>query len=141
MIDRDPIGTDRRAARRDRRLGWGPRVCLRCGSTDPVSLVPTSASWLRERGALSTLFEDHHPCVEAHEPELTQLICRNCHAMVHEGLLRTGVSLRPEPNAELREALRLEALAVSFEDLALTFRKWASEKRTRNPPDQEGSSQ
>jgi hypothetical protein len=138
VTDRDPIGTDRRAAARDRRLGWGPRVCPFCGVTDPVSLVPTKATWLQERGVPRTLFQPHHECGQAHEPDLTVLVCRNCHAMAHEGLLQSGVNLRPEPKPVLRDALRLDALAVLFETLARAFRRWANEKRKRNPRNHRG---
>lgn len=125
MIDNDPIGTAGRATKRSQRLGSGPQVCPFCGYADPVALIRVTAEWLREHDVPSTLFEGHHPLGENHDPELTVLICRNCHAKATEGLLCAGISMRPEPNPVARVALMLDAMAELDETQAAARRRCA----------------
>jgi len=124
-MDNDPIRTAGRETRRLERLGSGPLVCILCGYTDPVALIPVSKAWLQEHGVPRSLLEDHPFYGENHDPEATVLICRNCHAVVHEGLLQAGVSLLPEPDPVARVALMLDAEAVFFEALAAAKRRSA----------------
>jgi hypothetical protein len=124
-MDNDPIGTAGRETRRLERLGSGPCVCILCGYADPVAFVLVTLEWLDANGVPRSLFEKHHFLGEAHDPNAKVPICRNCHARATEGLLREGVSMRPEPNPVLRVALMLEAEAVLFEDLAAAKRRSA----------------
>ncbi len=120
-MDRDPIGTAIRRQQRQVRLGGGPRICILCGCSDPIALIAKTEDWLERH----TLFELHHPAGQHHDPELTVLICRNCHAMLHEGLLQAGVNMRPEPEPIMRVATMLDALAVFFKMFAAALSKWA----------------
>lgn len=124
MIEPDPIGTDARHAERLRRLGPGPYICLFCGIEDPVVLIRKTLGWLEVRVPRS-LLEDHHVLCRNHDPNLTVLLCRNCHFMVTEGYLRAGISMQYEPDPRKRVALMLETLAAFFEMLAATLRQWA----------------
>ena len=130
-MDRYPIRTARREMRRLARLGSTPLVCILCGCTDPVALIAATPEWLRANGVPSSLFEDHHIVGENHDGHFTHLICRNCHAKATEGFFRAGVSMMAEPDQNMREALRLEALAAFHEEAAEALRRWAAEKRSK----------
>jgi hypothetical protein len=130
-MDRYPSRTAGREMRRLQRLGIGPLVCFRCGYIDPIALIRVKVEWLVAKGLPKSIFEDHHIVGEKHDPDLTVLICRNCHALATEGLLRAGVSMQAAPDDDTRDALRLEALAVWFADVAESLWKWAAEKRNR----------
>ena len=60
-MDRDPIGTATRHARRHARLGDGPHICILCGCSDPVALIDKTPDWLEHHGTPKSLFEQHHP--------------------------------------------------------------------------------
>ena len=81
------------------------------------------------KGVPGHLFEEHHIVGVKHDPELTILICRNCHAKVTEGLLRAGVSMRPEPDPVKRLVHMLDAQAVLFEKLTDAQKRWAEQLR------------
>ena len=124
-MDRDPIKTAARARRRHERHGGDPSVCLLCGYSDLVALVRVSPDWLMAHGVPRSLLEEHHLAGRKHDPELTVPLCRNCHAEATEGLLRAGVSMRPEPNPIARVALQLDAQAIFHEALAASERRSA----------------
>ena len=63
----DPMDGPRRRHRIQQRLGPDAR-CVMCGET--AGLMPVRRS----------ILEQHHVAGEAHEPELTIVVCRNCHA-------------------------------------------------------------
>lgn len=71
-------------------------------------------------------FEEHHILGRNHDPDLTVLLCHNCHFLVHEGYLRAGVDLSYEPDPQKRVAKMLRALAAFFEMLAKAFLQWAA---------------
>jgi hypothetical protein len=81
MYDADPIATDRRKARWHKRLGENPR-CILCGFTDPRALTK------RRRP-----FEQHHVAGRENDPDLTVVVCFNCHAMQSDEQRQTGVPL------------------------------------------------
>ncbi len=124
-MDQESIRTDIRSRRRHARFGDGPHNCILCGCSDPVALIDKTPDWLEHHRIPKTIFEQHHLAGRHHDPELTVLICRNCHAEATEGLLQAGVSMRPERNPVLRVALRLEARAVFLEALAASDRQSA----------------
>jgi hypothetical protein len=80
----DPIRSDARGARRRRRLG-SSLACALCGESDPVALTLVTRR----------LLEVHHVAGRRHDPELTVLLCLNCHARATEALAQAGVSMRP----------------------------------------------
>jgi hypothetical protein len=135
VIDKYPIRTAAREMRRLERLGDGPLVCVLCEYVDPVALIPVTEEWLRAKGVPSSLFEDDHVVGRAHDPKFIFPICRNCHAVLTEDRLRAGVSMRPAPDQNTRDVLRLEGLAVFHEKTAEALRRWAAEKRSKGPND------
>jgi len=129
MRDQQPIRTAKRRVLRQERLG-NNAFCLLCGYGCLESLTHVSRKWLEARGIskdrIDRLLEEHHNVGEAHDPDLTMTLCLNCHREITEGLAREDVSMRPEKNPRKLMALRLRALAVLFESLASSHRKWAS---------------
>ena len=77
-MDRDPTQTSKRRAARQRRLG-ADAACF-CGETAPEAL------------------ERHHPLGRAHDPELTIVLCRNCHAKANESQRMTGTPMVAQSN-------------------------------------------
>jgi hypothetical protein len=55
---------------------------------------------------------------EAHDPDLTAFVCRNCHYLATENLLQAGVSMFPEADPLKRAAIQLRALSVHQRMLA-----------------------
>ena len=128
MRDQEPIRTARRAVQREERLG-PDAFCLFCGYACPESLTRVSREWFEARvprAAIDSLFERHHIVGRNHDSDLLITLCLNCHREITEGLMREGVSMRPERNSDRRIALMLRACAVLFESLAASFRKWAN---------------
>ena len=123
-MDPDPIGTDVRHTQRLERLGPGPHSCLFCGVEDPILLIRKPLSWLKAR-VPKRLLEEHHLVGRNHDPNLTGLLCHNCHFLAHEGYLQAGISMRFEPDPILRVATMLEALAVFLKILATALLGWA----------------
>jgi hypothetical protein len=114
----DPIGDDRRRARRRAALPPDPQ-CALCSLTDPDALkrVP--------------LFELHHVVGVAADADLMVVLCRNCHACQtglqhdYDALPPTGRTARPDSMLEtIARALR--SLAVFIHDLAHTLTRYAA---------------
>lgn len=124
-MDGDPIGTDARLTQRLERLGPGPHSCLFCGVEDPILLIRKSftrlKAWVPKR-----LLEEHHLLGRNHDPNLTILLCRNCHFLAHEGYLRAGIDMRYEPDPRKRVAKMLLALAVLHGKLSETLLQCAA---------------
>lgn len=129
MKDQRPIRTARRKVGMKDRLGANA-FCLFCGYACLECLTRVTRKWLEERGIaqdrLDRLFEEHHIFGQNHDPEATVTLCLNCHREITEGLAREGVSMHPEKNLHKLIALMLRATAMLFENLASSFRKWAS---------------
>jgi hypothetical protein len=131
-MDRNPVKTVVRKVGRDTRLGAGPRVCLRCGYSEPISLIPVKSAWLHSNKSFlpNKLFEKDHVIGRNHDPGFVVGICRNCHAEVTELRRQAGIRMEFESDKANREVLRLEALALFLTETALALRRWASEKRS-----------
>ena len=114
---------------REDRLGRDA-FCLFCGYACLESLTRVSRKWLEGRGIarsiIDSLLEDHHNFGRDHDPS-TVTLCLNCHREITEGLMREGVSMRPERNPVKRVALMLQASAVHHEALASAYRRWAND--------------
>jgi len=108
--DQKPIRTARRKVQRLRKLGTDFPVCLYCGCSEVALLRPVSKRFL----------EDHHILGESHDPKLTAFLCRNCHYLATENLLRADVSMLPEPEPLKRAAIMLRALSVHHRMLSDT---------------------
>jgi len=122
-MDDTPISTARRDMRRLKRLGPGPYICVLCGYSNPVALIPGGGAEVKDGP-----FEDHHVVGQHHDPHFMVLLCRNCHAEQTEFLLQAGVQMRSEPDPGKREVLRLKALATFHEHAAAAIRLWAADK-------------
>ena len=126
-MDRDPIRTSLRAARRYQKLGDIPSVCAFCPYEGHVILV--TKQWLRANGVPKKLLEDHHPSGRNHDAELRIPLCRNCHGECTEGLLRANVRMRRTRSSRERFALMLEAQAAFLENFAKAQRRNAERIR------------
>jgi len=105
-----PIRTVLRTVRRLNRFGSDDPICLYCGCSEVALLRPVTKRFL----------EAHHLLGESHDSKLTVLLCRNCHYMATENLLRADVSMLPEPDQLKRAVLVLKALSVHHRMLADT---------------------
>jgi hypothetical protein len=136
MMDRSPIKTAGRENRCRERIGGCMPVCVMCGYTNAFSMSGVTMEWLTERGVPPSLLQLHHVDGRAHDPELVVPLCPNCHREVTEGLYQSGVSMRAAPSLNIRQASRLEALAVFFEHLVPAVRRWAEELRNEGETDE-----
>ena len=75
------------------------------------------------------LLERHHPGGESNDPDLTVVVCRNCHALNTEGQLVLDVELEHDPSRSMPEQLIavLRGLAVFFDLLARQLLYWAEQ--------------
>jgi hypothetical protein len=121
LAEPDPIGADRRRARKQAKLPPDAR-CLLCGISDPDVLLRAAA----------TLLEEHHVLGQAAAPDLTAVLCRNCHAMLtgrqhdHHALPPLGRGARRDSSLE-RDARALVSLALFVEELAPALNRIAAE--------------
>ena len=111
----DPIRTDARKARQNRRYGYGA-ACSICGNRSPEALV----------GMKRSLLEEHHVCTRANDPAFTVPLCRNCHAEITEGQRAAGVDFALPPTLVHQLASTLASLAALFTTLADRFGFWAA---------------
>jgi hypothetical protein len=111
----NPVRSARRKAELREKLGDEHPVCFYCGYAEPVAL----------RRVRRKVFEEHHPVGRNHDPNLTISVCRNCHALRHEGLLDAGVDLEAISDPKKRVAMMLRAEAIHHEAFARTKREQA----------------
>lgn len=88
MTDYDPMTRPRRLQRRSRDLGPNAR-CAGCGILD----IDVLGKFSRRR-----LLEEHHVLGQAHAPDDTIILCRNCHAQYTAAQIDDGVPLTPQPS-------------------------------------------
>jgi hypothetical protein len=93
MAEPDPIKNDRRRARKTAKLPPGA-TCLLCAEESPEKLQQVGRSVL----------EAHHVLGEGIAPELTVVLCRNCHAEQTQRQLDAGVELRWQRRTVLETA-------------------------------------
>jgi hypothetical protein len=108
-----------RRYRRYRKLGPNAR-CLRCGTTDPTTLIQVKQRF----------FEEHHVLGQQHDPNLTVIVCRNCHAILSATQGDDGVPLEPQPTSLERLLAVVAALGSFLKVLAEALLEWAT-KGTR----------
>ncbi|MFN8675492.1 MAG: hypothetical protein U0Z70_03850 [Thermomicrobiales bacterium] len=105
--------SDARRAQRSRTLGPNA-ACVLCGYRNPEALLQRPCA----------LLEAHHVCARANDPELTVILCRNCHAEVTERQRIAGVSFGT-PATLLHQLLAaLVSLAVFLLDLGQRMQTW-----------------
>ena len=107
----DPIGNDRRRARRKRRLP-ADAACAFCGWQTPDALLRAGRN----------LVEQDHVDGDANTPDFVAPLCPACHAVRSEGQRRLGVDLRHDDERSLleRRAAALRSRAAFHRDLATT---------------------
>ena len=115
-LPHNPARAARRTTELREKLGAEQPVCIYCGCAELAVLRPVSRKFL----------EEHHLLGRNHDPRLTVLVCRNCHALGHENLLNAEVDLEAESDPVKRVAMMLRAEAVHLEMLACTKRKQAA---------------
>lgn len=123
MRDQKPIRTARRRTRRLKKFGSDHPTCLYCGCPEVALLIPVTKRFL----------EAHHLLGESHDPNLTVLLCRNCHSLATENLLRADVNMLPEPDQIKRTAIMLKALSVHHRMLADTHWRLATRLEESQP--------
>lgn len=111
MYDHDPIQTEARRARRRARLGPNPR-CLLCGYGEPEALTVADGEVRR------WVLEEHHVAGRKNDPDLTVLLCLNCHRVITEACRRAGVQLNPPATLLHRVIALLRGIAAFLPDLA-----------------------
>lgn len=106
-----------RAARRARRFG-ADAVCVLCGFSNPIALILVSR----------TLLEEHHVYGANNDDNTRVPLCRNCHALVTEGIQATGATMRKQRSlfeqlaeTNLISAVFYRAAAESAENMAAQF--------------------
>jgi hypothetical protein len=115
-LDRDPVKTAVRRARRQQRLG-SEASCAFCGVADQESLRIVDDPKLIER-IRQILLERHHPLALAQDPDLTIILCRNCHALATESLRCADVPLEIQGNPLDRQIARGKAWGTFHGDAA-----------------------
>jgi hypothetical protein len=125
MIEATQIKTERRRRRRQVRFGVENPTCILCGNGEIETLAAKRLGWLERHLPPEVFIELHHPVGWNYDPNLVVPVCMNCHRIVTEGLARAGISMRPEPEPRERVASMLDALAVFFELLVDSLRRWA----------------
>jgi hypothetical protein len=118
VSESDPIGSEVRRARRERRLGSGA-VCVLCGFVDPAALLRVGRSTL----------EHHHVLGRLHAEEVTVRLCRNCHALETERMRDAGIPLQLNPQRHVIETVEaiLLALATFLRSLAAALERHGSD--------------
>jgi hypothetical protein len=106
----DPHGAAARMHRRRQKLG-PDATCLCCGEADLTMLTKGNRS----------LLERHHPLGQAHTPEFTVVVCRNCHARLSAHQLDEGVPLDGQRTVLERAVAMLQALIAFLKDVAEFF--------------------
>lgn len=116
VVSPDPIGRDLSTAKAARRLPAGA-ACVLCGERDPDVLRPRPAG---------SLLEVHHLAGRRNDPDLTVVLCLNCHRRMSARMPTYGIDLEhgDRSTSDRVEAL-LRGLAVFFEVLARSLIVWA----------------
>jgi hypothetical protein len=123
MDQPDPIGRDLTRDRARRRLPPDAR-CLLCGEPDPEVLAE------RPRNSLpASVLEIHHVAGRVNDPDLTVVLCLNCHRRMSARMPTYGVVLHREQPGSTPERMvsLLRGLAVFCEQLAISLTAWAHE--------------
>lgn len=109
------------AARRARRGRMFPAdtACVVCGYNNPIALV------LVEK----TVLDEHHVLGRKIDDAARMVMCRNCHALVTEDLLASGVSMEGASNI-LETMVQVQAaLAVTHRTLGDAHGRFADQAR------------
>jgi hypothetical protein len=116
---RNPARAARRKAEAIEQNGTEQARCIYCGNTDPLVVRPRR-------------IVDHHILSEDRDPQ-TALVCLNCHAVAHEGLLDADVSMTSEKEPTKFARAIFRALAVHFSLLAKACSRFARRMEEHDP--------
>lgn len=106
MKKRKPTAAQNAARKSKHNRPFGPNaVCYICHFANPIALIEVDR----------TILEQHHVAGQNHSDREQLPVCRNCHALLHEGCLDDGVALRSQRSL-------LETLAEIDRALAVFFR-------------------
>lgn len=111
----DPIRTGMRSSNRARRFALNAS-CVRCGISEPETLVPVRRAFL----------EAHHVCGRANDDALTVPVCRNCHAVLTERQRAAGVTFEPPPTLLHQIAAALLSLFAMLHELCEIGMDWVA---------------
>ena len=117
-MDRDPVETAVREARREQRLGRDA-ACVLCGLRDLESLCEVRKGSPLFAVIRKILLEEHHVYGRANDPNWKCTLCRNCHARVSESQRREKVPMKPQADILDRAMARRKALAAFLRDAAI----------------------
>ena len=87
-----------------------------------------ACAWCGE-SRLHLLLEFHHPAGRAHDPDLTIILCRNCHAIASEGQHCGAVPMKAQADILARQIARHRALAAFYRDAADSEERAAEDLR------------
>jgi hypothetical protein len=90
-------------------------ACLFCGYSEPMVLRPLTQQFVEKH---RRFFEEHHVFGRTHDPITTVALCFNCHALVTEGMLQAGVSMKRERDSVKFAQIVFRALAVHLRMLS-----------------------
>lgn len=114
---RNPVRAARRTAELRDLLGSERPACIYCGCPELAALRRVSSKILRV----------HHVLGQNHDPNLTVLVCLNCHAVLHDELFPDAdIAVQPESDPVKRVATMLRAEAIHLEMLAYSKRRQAA---------------
>jgi len=116
-VDRDPIETAVREARREQRQGRDA-ACVLCGVRDLETLREVRKGSPLAAPIRKILLEEHHVYGRANDPDFICTLCRNCHARVSESQLREKVPMKRQENILGRAIARRKASACFHRDAA-----------------------
>ncbi len=116
-MDRDPVETAVREARREQRLGRDA-ACVLCGLRDLESLCEVRKGSPLFAVIRKILLEEHHVYGRAIDSDFKCTLCRNCHAQVSESQRCEKVPMKQQKNILDRAIARRKALACFFRDVA-----------------------
>ena len=95
-------------------LGEHP-ICLFCGCSEPMLLRPVTQQFFERH---RRFFEEHHVFGWMLDSVTTLALCFNCHALITEGLLQAGVTMKREPIPLKFAQVVLRTLAVHLRMLS-----------------------
>ncbi len=113
-----PLRAARRQAERLKKLlaklGDHP-ICLFCGCSEPMHLRRITKKFFKKH---KRFFEEHHIFGWMLDSVTTLALCFNCHALITEGLLQAGITMKREPDRIKFAQVVLRTLAVHLRMLS-----------------------
>lgn len=101
MMSEDPMKTEKRRAKRELMIGRD-QACALCGVSELFALMR---------------FDEHHAAAKAHDPNLTVVLCLNCHARATETQRQEGVRFKPQSTLIETVIAGLTSILAFFRDL------------------------